>query len=145
MAATTVKLGHGTLFKRGDGAGSESFVTVTEMVEVGLPRMTRPAIDATHQESPNGAREYIAGLLNGGEIEVGGHYLPTDSTQNFGASGLGTDFFNGTRRNFQIVLPSGLGTFSFSGIITAWNPQAPIDGKLGLRLTIQICGRPSFA
>lgn len=140
----TVKLGYGSQFKLGDGGGSEVFNLIAEVHTVGPPQMTRDAVDATTHDSLNGFREFIGGLADGGQVQVDAHYLPGNTGQGF-STGLGAVFYAGTVRNFQIVLPNSLGTWSFSGVITAYNPMTPIDGKMGLTVTIKVSGRPSFA
>lgn len=142
--STAVELGYGSLFQRGDGAVSEAFTTVAENLNVGLPSMSKAVIDATSHDSPNRYREFIGGLKDGGEITIDGHYLPANATQGF-TTGLGADFESDDARNYRIVLPASLGTWAFSGIVTRYNPSAPLDGKMGLSVTIKITGKPTFA
>ena len=38
-------------------------------------------MDVTDHDSPDGYKEYIPGLKDGGEVSIEGHLIPTDDTQ----------------------------------------------------------------
>ena len=69
--ATNAAIGHGTLWKRGNGASpTEAFATVAEVTAISGPGISRDTIDATHMESPDRFREFVGGLRDGGEVTV---------------------------------------------------------------------------
>lgn len=145
MAATKAKIGYGALLKRGDGGSPEVFTTLLEVTKVGGPKYSRDAIDATHSESLDGHREFIAGLVNAGEISFEGNYVPRDSTQNQ-TTGILTEFANGDLRNWTLTLPpvasQPAAVWAISGILTAFEPDVPVDGKMVYTGTIKISGKP---
>lgn len=143
MPATSAASGFGTLLKRGDGGTpTEIFTTLLENIELNGPALTRETIDATNQESPSGFREYLAGLADGGEVSGTGNYIE-DTTQ----ASLRADLENGTKRNFQLVVPfkAGSKTWSLSGFVTSFAPTYPVDDKMTYAFAIKLTGKPTLA
>jgi hypothetical protein len=61
----------------------ETEVNLEELVQVvsfGLPNHEVDEVEVTHLKSPNKRREYIAGLSDGGEVEVVLNYRPGSDT-----------------------------------------------------------------
>lgn len=135
--------GSGTITARtvtatsGGTNGTEVFTTISEVVNISLNGRSLELIDATHMESPNTHREYIASLLDSGEVQLDLNFLPGTAAQ----SGLETDRTNRTKRNFQLVWTnSPATTYSFSGYVTGFDASAAIDDKLSASATIKITG-----
>jgi len=135
----------GTLLKIGDGADPEVFTTIAEVMNISGPSLSMDAIDVTNQSSVNGWKESIGGLLDGGEITFDINYLPTDATHN-ATAGLINDMQNRTLRNFQLVFPDASSTtWSFSALITGFEPSADVSDKLTASVTLKISGQPTLA
>ncbi len=140
MAETTGKIGFGTLFKRGDGATpTEAFTAVAEVLDIDGPGMSRDAVDATHQESPNGFKEAIPGLRDAGEITFPLNFLESNASQN----AIRDDLMTGTARNYQVVFPGGQ-IWQFKGFITGFSPKAPIEDRMTADVTVKITGKPTI-
>lgn len=134
----------GTLLKIGDGGGTESFTTIAEVTKIGGPKLGAEVLDVTSHSSTSGWREFIAGLLDGGEVTFTINYVPTNATHNY-AAGLLKDFTNRTLRNFKVVWPdSGSTTWAFAAIVKSFEPDAPVDGKLESQVTLKISGVPTL-
>lgn len=132
--------GFGTLLKRNSTA-------VAEVVTIGGPSLTRETIDATHLTSPDRWREFIKGLKDGGEVSMDLNYLPWDSTHNV-STGLLSDFNNDSSSldSYDMVFPDTAGTtFSFSAIVTKFEPNIAGDDKLAASVTLKISGKPTLA
>lgn len=145
MAETQAKIGYGTLFKFGDGASPEVFTTVAEVTNIDGPGLSRSIPEATHMESPNGYREYIAGLKDGEEVTLECNFLPHHATQD-PSTGILSLFEDGARTNFQVVWPqfSPDVTWQFAGVVTAFQPSTPVDDRITISVTIKITGQPDF-
>jgi hypothetical protein len=130
----------GVKLQRGDGAATETFTTIAEIISFKGPSEKAPQLDATSFDSS--AMEYIAGLPDNGELTAEVQYVGTDAQQ----QGLRSDLRAGTRRNFKLVLndtPSGGAnptSIAFAAIVT----QAPelgggvnqvVKGSISLRIT----------
>lgn len=114
-----------------------SYVPVAEVTMATPPQYSRDAIEATHMGSPNAFREYIPGLLDAGEATIEINYVPAavDPILTAMRAGLG---------QFRITYPNGT-TYTFSGIITAYTPETPMDGKLAATITIKVSSIPVLA
>ncbi len=117
--------------------GVSAYNNVAEITNVSPPQYSRDAVEATHQQSANGFREYIPGLLDAGEVPLEINYVPTPSDPILTAMRAGLT-------QFRISLPNNV-TCTFSGIITAFNPDTPLDGKMSANITIKVSGMPVWA
>jgi len=143
--STSAKIGYGVLLKVGNGATPEVFTAIAELTNISGPGLTLDAVEATHTESPNAYREYIAGLLDGGEISLEVNFLPGNATHAI-ATGILGDHQNRTMRNFQVVWPDGSSTtWSFAALVTKAEPTAPLDNRMTMALTLKISGKPTLA
>lgn len=139
---TNARIGYGTLFKSGNGASPEVFATLAEVTNVTPPGFSRDTHDATHEESPEAWREFIAGLKDGGEISLEMNFIPGGSSS---AAMVAELNLNGPQAtiNRQIVFPDG-SYFACAAILTAWEPDAPIDDKMTGSATYKVTGKPTL-
>jgi predicted secreted protein len=136
---------HGTLLKIGDGGDPESFTTITEVTDIGGPSLEMNTIEMTSHDSVDGWAEFVGGILDAGEVTFSINYIPTDSTHDAG-TGLIKDMADRTVRNFQLVFPDGSSTtWSFSALVTNFEPGEPVDDKLSADVTLKISGKPTLA
>lgn len=130
---------YGTLLKLGDAATpTETFTTVAEITDVELPEIKLDSEDATSHDS-NGWEEVIATILSGGEPSFKANWLPTHATQNE-TTGVLAVIMNRQKRNWKIVLPNSVKTFSFAAIVSNFKPGAPLKGKLTAEFKLKISG-----
>jgi len=135
-------LGFGVLFKVGDGATVEAFATLAEVIGLSGPGLSMDTVESTHTESANAAKEYIAGLIDGGEISVDLNFLPANATH----TSLISDWQNRTLRNFQIVWPDTANTtWSFAGFVTNYEPSSPIEDRMTASVSVKLSGIPTFS
>lgn len=136
MAETTARLGFGLLFQVGDGASPEVFTTLLEVFD--LPEIGEEAElkEATHHQSPNGAREWIRGLKDGTEFEILAN-LAWDATQ----IAVKTKFDASTRPHCKVVAPlASPKTAAFTAIVLGWSWQPPIDDRMVFKGRFKISG-----
>lgn len=127
----------GTLFERGDGAlPTEAFTALANVTNIGGPEAERETYDTTAHDSPDGWREFVGGLKDGGEVSLEVNYDPRDHDD------LYEDFEDDEPRSYRIVWPNGLGAWSFKAIMTGFSPEAPHDDKLAAELTFKVSGKP---
>ncbi len=114
-----------------------SYTAQAEITNANPPQYTRDAIDATHHASPNGFREYIAGMMDGGEVPLEINFVPSATDPYLAAmqAGLG---------QFRITFNNGV-TCTFFAIVTAYSPDTPLDGKMSAGITLKVSGRPVWA
>ncbi len=132
--------GFGVQFKRGNNDGPpETFTTVGEATSISGPGMERDTIDVTSHDSPNRFREWVGGLVDGGEVSFEVNWDPSIHV------GLIADFEDPLPRSYQIVMPTPPGgRFNFEGFITNMGHEFPLDDKMSADFTFKISGKPTF-
>lgn len=135
----------GTLLQTGDGATSEVFTTIAEVITISGPALSTDTIDMTHHSSPGNYEEFVGGTLRSGEVTFDINYIPTAATHD-ASTGLLKDYENRTVRNFKLVFPdTGNTTWSFAAVVVGFEPSAPHDDKLMASVTLKISGQPTLA
>lgn len=141
---TNAVSGYGTLLQVDDGVGN--YTTVAEVKDITGPGYEADTIEATNHSSAGAWREWLAGLLDGGEVTFDVNYIPSNPTHDESASGLFGLLLNRTRRNFRLVWPvTPVERVTFLGMVTGFEPSAPVDDVLTASITIKVSGQPSFA
>ena len=141
---TSATSGFGTLLKEGDGGSPEAFTAIAEVRSLSGPSSTMSPIDVTNHQSTSGWREFVAGLLDGGQVTLDINYLPANATHNASTGFLNT-YENKTSRNFLLRFPDAAGTtWAFKGFFDSVSPTAPIDGALTASVSIKITGVVTF-
>ena len=142
---TDAVLGHGALLKRGDGASPEVFTTISEVISISGPSLSRDVVEATNMSSTSGWREFIGGLKSGGEISFELNYDPADATVD-ASGGLIDDIDSTSATNYQLIFPdSGTTTWSFAGWLTSFETNIPLDDRITASATVTLSGVPTLA
>jgi predicted secreted protein len=136
---TSATIGHGTLFKVGDGASPEVFTALLEQVEVPGFEVTMEMVDGTHMGSNSAFREFISGMGDAGEITVVGNFIEDgdDLPAQF------TAMTGRTKKNYQIVFPGGA-IFQCAGLVQGLSVQPPMDEKMTVNFNFKFTGVPTF-
>ena len=135
----------GTLLKIGDGAGTEVFTTIAQVMDIDGPGLTLGTQEVTPQTAPDRAKVYIGTLIDGGEVSMDINYEPAGATHDQ-TTGLIKDMLDVTLRNFQVIFPdAGTTTWAFSAFVTTFNPTAPVEGALTASVVLKISGLPSIS
>jgi predicted secreted protein len=133
----------GTKFLVGDGATpTEAFTAVAEVRNVGGPEVSLDTTDVTPHSTGAPWREFVATLLDAGEVSLDLNFLPSTTDQ----AALRADMIARTKRNFRIEWPitPTAQRASFAGFVTKLSPSAPHDGELSASMTIKITGAVTF-
>lgn len=127
--------GVGTQFKRGNGASSETFTAIAEVLSINGPGMDKQEIDVTNLDSTGGWREYITGFKDGGTVELEMNFTYASYDLLFG------DFEDDESHNYQIVLSdSTASTFAFAGLVKACPISVTADQQITANVTIKLTG-----
>lgn len=119
-----------------------NLVELSEVREVGFPQDEADEHEVTHLKSPGRRKEFIQGLIDGGEFTATMNYDPGGATDLLLTAAKDT----GTTRKIKIVIPdtSGAGTadwnFVTSAFIKRYAPDnmeanAPITATATFRVT----------
>lgn len=113
-------------------SGTSAYDDIAELTNITLPDFVRDAVEATHMQSPDETREYIAGLKGIGEMGLEMNYIPSDSDVILAAQNAG-------KKSFRLTFPNNV-TWTFTGIVTKYSPADPMDNKLSASVSIQVNG-----
>lgn len=134
---TQAQLGYGVRLKLGDGATpTENFVTIAEVkdLEDGDDIELR---EATNHQSAGRRREYISGLIDGGEVTFTVNYIPTDATQNR-ITGLQASL--GLTKNFRLEEPGNPTGYQFAAVVMNTGKTYPVDDIMEMSVTLKKSG-----
>ena len=141
MAASQASIGLGTTFEHrtsADGITPAVYAEIGEAVSIQPPQPTRETVDTTHLKSPNGTREFLGTLRDGGEASVTFNHTDAAYAK---ASAL---FMADGVQHFRITYPDGA-TENFAGIVTG-KPSEPIevDSVRRFSMPVKISGLPEY-
>lgn len=132
---------YGTLLLRGDAATPEVFTEIAEVTNISGPNWALDALDMTSHSS-SGDREFVGGLIDGGEITLELNFIPTDGTQDM-TTGVLADLIARTQHNYQLQFSDSLldpTVYEFVAFPTAFEPGSAVDGKLSGSVTFKVTG-----
>lgn len=117
--------------------GSVSFVDVAELRDLTPPALQRNTIDVTtHNETWD---KKVAGIKRHGDLSAELNFEPSNATQDH-LTGLQKSYDDGARDIWRVTYPNGE-KWLFSGYITGFEPDAPVDDRLGADLTVAVTGQ----
>lgn len=133
MTASAAIRAQGTKLQHGI---SSVFSDLEEATDIKLGGVSVSSIDITHLLSSS--KEFMAGLKDNGTCDASCNF--TNGTVQ---SAMRADMNAGTTSPYKIVItaPSSTITIAFNGFLTKYDgPDAKVDGKLGISMTIKITG-----
>ncbi|WP_156380767.1 phage tail tube protein [Pseudolabrys sp. Root1462] len=137
MTATAAQLGYGTILQIRTSTGPDVWLKIGEQMKIKPPSFKVDTVDATHTESPDAFREYIAGLADGESMSFDINYVPGDSS----VATLLT--YLRTAVTARVVFANGY-IWNFVGIQTSFAPDAPEDGKMTAAIEFKVTGKPTL-
>lgn len=118
---------------------SDVLTELVEVVSFTLPNGESETVEATHLKSPNRRREYIAGMIEDGDLEVVLNYIPGSATDIL----LRAALEDGETRDWMAVVPRETANWEVTGdgIVTGYDRgSVEVDGKMEATLTIRVTG-----
>jgi len=128
----------GTVLKVFDSFTNYAYETVAYVAEISGAGLELDATETTSHESADDAREFVGGLKGGGEISMTIHYDPGAANTHDVLRQLLVNRYVGL---FQIVYPDNTQD-NWRGLVTSFEPSAPMDDMLTASVTIQTTGFP---
>lgn len=136
---TEARIGWGGKFYLGTADTEASLVQMQEVMSVGFPSDETDEVEATHLLSPGRRKEFVAGLIDGGEFNVVMNYVPGSATDLAFTDAKDT----GSTRKTRIVIPDNSGTGAadwnivVSGFVKKYAPDEMTTGEI-IRATATI-------
>jgi hypothetical protein len=128
---------YGTLLKK---AGT----TIAQVASLSGPNLQAETIDVTTHDSPSAIREFVSGLIDGGEVSGSLVFDPNVATN----IGLWNDLIARTSASYTIVFlfTGGVETVTFTGYVVGFGPvEAQPEGAVTAPFTIKVAGVPAWS
>lgn len=125
-----------------DPAGAAAYAAIGQVKDISGPSITRGTVDVSDHDSSDGFREFMGGLVDGGEVTFTIGY-DNANTQH---AALLTNLVSTTctPATFELTLTvcSGTAVWTWSGFVTGFTPAAPVEGENTAEVTIKVTGKP---
>jgi hypothetical protein len=140
---TNARIGWGGKVYLGTSALESTLTLLAEVVDCTFPQDEADEVEVTHLASPGKRKEFIAGLIDGGDVTLTLNYDPGSATDLL----LTAAKEAGTTRSFRIVVPSEAGdgsadwNFTTTGFVKRYAPNTMSAGaKIEATAVIRITG-----
>ena len=116
--------------------------TIGELTSIGGIELTADTIEMTSHQSTSRYREFIQGVIDGGEVVVAGNGVPGDE----GQAQVLAHFAAGDSEELTITFPDS-SNWVFDGICNHYKAvaSAELEGKLEFEATFKVTGKPEFS
>jgi predicted secreted protein len=129
----------GTTLARESDSTPGTYIAIGNVTSLSPPGISRETLDVTAHDSPDGWMEFLGGLKDGGEVSFDVNYDPAKHDD------LLADFQADDPVNWKVTFPDTAATeWTFPGILTGFEPDAPYDDKLAASLTLKVAGKPTI-
>lgn len=143
-------IAYGVKFEYSSDSGS-NYTALGEITDISPPSVSKDVIETTSHGS-GGVKTYIGGLVDYGEVSITVNYDP-DGTTNDAIRDLaveahetvGNKLYKISYNDGTIGDYSDSSTETFIGIVTGFEPQAPMDGQLSATFTIKVTGTVTYS
>ncbi|MBT0779553.1 phage tail tube protein [Paracoccus sp. pheM1] len=126
-------LGYGATVRIGRGA-TPTFTEIELIGDLALPDEQVDEVEVTHMKSPGRRRQYIAGLIDSGEITIPMNYIPESATDVL----LQSIKASGEEVILEITLAGATEPESFAAFLKGYARTAPIDDKMTAEATFRL-------
>lgn len=142
MAASLGFDGYEVILGIGDGASTEVFTSIAEILDVAGPTYSKDTIDVSHASSPDKYREFIAGFIDAGEVTVSANMTQSDFASLLAL--LELEPLN----NYKLTIPDSnfttKPTILFAAHVTALSSPIPVEDKVTMDVTFKVSGKPTY-
>lgn len=118
---------------------SDVSTKIGEVTSISLPNPQQADVEATHFESPGRTREYIAGLIDNGEITIGINFNAGSATDTLVTEAM----TSGEVRDMMISVPTVSGVaqeYTFPVVIKGYEKTVPLDDRQTATITARVAG-----
>jgi len=121
-------------------------VAIAAIQSISGPGLALDTEDVTSHDSTGAWEEVVGTILRSGEIGLDIVYDPNEATHKNAAGGLLADLVSRTAQTFSLVFATTPAvTWSFSALVTGFEPDLPHDGALTASVTLKLTGQPTLA
>lgn len=134
----------GTLLQLGTtNTTAATYATIAEVGDIDGPSDSVDTLDVTSHSSPSARKEFVASLIDSGEISFPINFIPDDATHD-ATTGLQKVKNDREMRRYKMTFPDTTEVV-FSALCTKFAIKAPVAGILGADVTLKISGLPVWS
>jgi predicted secreted protein len=111
------------------------------LTDVSVPETEVTDIDITSHDSPNGFKEYVGGLKDGGIFTLNGNY----DIANTGQAYLRNPANQGGAPVAVVVTFSDGSKATFNAVVKGYGVEIPLDDVATFSCSLRISGQPTYA
>jgi len=116
--------------------------TVALVSDIEGPAMKGDTIDITNHSDPINYKQFIVGLLEGGDVKIKIFFDPLEGTH----TDLITSMNNRALDTWTIVPPvAGTPSWSFTSVLTQFETTFKVNAAIEGTITVKVSGQPTFA
>lgn len=130
---TNALIGYGIVVEMSTPAAPTTWIPIAEVYSASPPVDTYDQVEATHYLSPGRRREYITGLVDGGDIPLEMNYIPGSATDLFFLA------IGSALRNVRITFGNGV-VYTFQALLKSYAPSTPVDDRMTMTATMKVTG-----
>lgn len=138
-APSAAMLGYGSRFLIESQDSPNQFYDLGEVFNITPPSATVDQIDVTHMQSPDRRREFIDGLIDGGEVSFEMNYIPGSTADDTLNAILDTAVGLSRTRTCRIIYPNSV-VHTFDANLMTYEPSVPTDDKMTATVTFRVTG-----
>lgn len=137
----------GVLVKRGNGAATEVFTSVSKVRDSNGPEYSLDTINVTNNDSTGGWEEVAPTILRSGSFTFNALHDPRNATQS--TAGIKGDMQSKRLVNWRVYLPpataTGYDKLAFAGYVTGINQGQPFEGAKTIDVTVKPTGTVTWS
>jgi len=136
----TIGIGTGLL------ATTPTYTTIAQVSALSGPSISGETVDVTTHDSPSGFRQFVAGLVDPGEVTFDLVFDYDVGTHANASGGILYPLHQRTGRAFKITFTDSTPiTVVFDAFVTSFEPDMSIDGAMTASLTLKLTGVLTWA
>lgn len=142
MPEIRAQAAYGTKILRQNGSGGGSgnnFTEVARLDDISGPSMEKDEIEVTGHDSPDGYKEYIGGLKDGGSVEAEAFFLKDEETHMQALD----DFDSRENQLYRLEWPDGA-YFEFEAFVQSMEFTNELEDAVKASFTWKVSGKPKF-
>lgn len=134
--ASAAMIGSTTKIEVETVAGTAIFTELGEVKNAEKPNAAYDEAEVTHMGSPDGAKEFISGLVDYGEAPITMNWVPGGATDEFIESWREG---GNERRTVKITTPNNK-VYSFLAFVKGYSGSIPVGDVMEAELTLRVAG-----
>ena len=121
-------------------------VEIAQVTNISGPGLSLDTEDVTSHDSTGDWEEVVGTILRSGEVSLDIVYDPAHATHKNASGGLLYDFAQKASNTYTLTFPdSGATEWSFTALVTGFEPGAPVGGALTAAVKLKLTGQPTLA